>query len=331
MIISPIESNDLDTYDNLVDISAQGTIFHKSWWLNIFKSYYGKFYEVKLYALYEKGSLIGAMPVPIFHRYGMKLIYAPKFTPYLGSLYAANNGEKICTKISRVKKINEKFAGVLKNCDICIYYPFSYNNIDMQPFKWDGFDIGVYYTYLLDLHDLDHILADMDKTRRHDIVKRSKQIYTVKTGKIEDHIELVNETMKRQSHPAVNKEIFMAVFKECKIHKNEEIFTIYDETDTPLASLLLIWDNKRSYYLSGGIKEDSRGDMSLLMWEAIRFTKEKLGLQEFDFEGSDVESIEAFFRGFGGHLTPFYFAYDGSLKRRLLVRAYQLYKGKLAK
>jgi len=42
------------------------------------------------------------------------------------------------------------------------------------------------------------------------------------------------------------------------------------------------------------------------MWEAIKFTKEELGLNQFDFEGSMIQSVEQFFRKFGGRLTPFY-------------------------
>ena len=42
------------------------------------------------------------------------------------------------------------------------------------------------------------------------------------------------------------------------------------------------------------------------MWKAIKFSKEELGLAEFDFEGSMVPQIEQFFRKFGGILTPYY-------------------------
>ena len=42
------------------------------------------------------------------------------------------------------------------------------------------------------------------------------------------------------------------------------------------------------------------------MWEAIKFTKEELGLNQFDFEGSMIQPVEQFFRKFGGKLTPYY-------------------------
>ena len=75
-----------------------------------------------------------------------------------------------------------------------------------------------------------------------------------------------------------------------------------------IAAVYIVWDEKRSYYLLGGYdaEESHHGASALAMWEAIRFTKEELGLKEFDFEGSMVPSIEMFFRKFGGTLTPYY-------------------------
>ena len=41
--------------------------------------------------------------------------------------------------------------------------------------------------------------------------------------------------------------------------------------------------------------------MSLLMWKSIELASEKVDL--FDFEGTMKESVERFFRGFGGVQT----------------------------
>ena len=73
-----------------------------------------------------------------------------------------------------------------------------------------------------------------------------------------------------------------------------------------MASLFLVWDEKHAYYIGGGINENSKGLMSYLLWDAIKFSKEK-DLSVFDFEGSDVPSIEQYFRQFGGEITPVYY------------------------
>jgi hypothetical protein len=71
---------------------------------------------------------------------------------------------------------------------------------------------------------------------------------------------------------------------------------------------VIFWDEKRSYYILGGHdpKESHHSASAIAMWEAIKFTKEELGLDQFDFEGSMMQPVEQFFRKFGGKLTPYY-------------------------
>jgi hypothetical protein len=199
MDIRKLNKDDLAVYDDLVNSSIEGTIFHKSWWLSMFKDYYGSSYNVDFYGVFENDELVSGMPLPMHSKLGIRFIYHPKLTPYLGSFHIHRKG-KMYGEITQRKKINEEFAKVLNRLKNCIYYSFHYNSIDLQPFKWSDFDVGVDYTYILNLDDLDRVWNDMDKTRRHDINKCSKQGYDIRLNKIEDFIELNKRTMKRQGH-----------------------------------------------------------------------------------------------------------------------------------
>lgn len=57
----------------------------------------------------------------------------------------------------------------------------------------------------------------------------------------------------------------------------------------------------------------------LLIWEAIRFTKENLGLDTFDFEGSMLPNVEAIRRQFGAVQVPYFtvWKYNSSLLKLL--------------
>jgi hypothetical protein len=81
---------------------------------------------------------------------------------------------------------------------------------------------------------------------------------------------------------------------------------IRDSCGRICAGAILVWDGKRAYYLLSGMDRDvsSGNAMALLIWECLRFCKEELGAKEFDFDGSEVPSVEIFFRGFGGRLMP---------------------------
>lgn len=75
-----------------------------------------------------------------------------------------------------------------------------------------------------------------------------------------------------------------------------------------IGAVWIAWDEKRAYYLIGGYEHSAKSNkaVSLALWRAIEFTSKKLGLPEFDFEGSAIPAVEQFFRKFGGTLTPHY-------------------------
>jgi len=322
MDIEKLDHNSFDLYDQLIDESYEGSIFHKTWWLNIFKEYYGNSYHVDFYGIFENDSLIAGMPVPVNKKFGVKFIHNPKLTPYLGPFFSKNDMKR-SSEISHKKKINSYFAEVLKKNGLILSYSFYDNNVDLQPFLWNGLDGGLFYTYILEVSDLDMVWQNMDRKRRNDINKCYKQNYGVDYGVISNFIELNQNSMNRQSHEVFDKELWTTIFTKCKKNNCCELFTALKD-DEPIASLFLVWDDKAAYYIGGGIKDNSQGAMSFLIWEAIKYTKEILNLSKFDFEGSSVQNIEFFFRKFGGDITPKFIVQDDSFKRFIITKLYSL-------
>lgn len=304
MEFKQIPDNDLETYDSLVDKSREGTIFHKSWWFNSFvndRSINAN--RVLFLGAYRNDELVAGFPVPYRDMLTRRLIINPKLTAYQGAIFSGVPFEKVCKNNTYVKNINHGFAKMLIKQGICVFYPFNIHTVDIQPFIWSNFKVDVYFTYLLKLHGIQDMLANMDKKRRNDIIHYSKKNYTIKTGDPDTFIRLHINSLNRKNAKSIPSQIWKNVYAECKKHDACEIFTIYLDNE-PQASIFLVWDNKRSYYIGGGINGNSHGGMSLLVWEAIKYTKETLGLDEFDFEGSMVPGIESYFRKFGGSILP---------------------------
>ncbi|QPT41279.1 GNAT family N-acetyltransferase [Oligella ureolytica] len=84
------------------------------------------------------------------------------------------------------------------------------------------------------------------------------------------------------------------------------MFIAEDEQGRHHAGVYLIWDDNTAYYLMGGGDPDLRNSdaTSLCMWEAIQFAATVT--KNFDFEGSMIEPVERFFRGFGAVQTPYF-------------------------
>jgi hypothetical protein len=86
-----------------------------------------------------------------------------------------------------------------------------------------------------------------------------------------------------------------------------------------------VWDRNVSYYLMSGADPRFRSSCagSMLIWEAVKYAATVS--ECFDFEGSMIESVEHFFRGFGARQVPFFQLSKSSRRMRFLMAARQLY------
>ena len=92
-----------------------------------------------------------------------------------------------------------------------------------------------------------------------------------------------------------------------------------------MSAIYIVWDANSAYYLLGGSDPNFRssGANSLLLWEAIKFASGVT--KRFDFEGSMIEPIERYFRGFGATQKP----YLSISKTTLRYRTYTQIRKKL--
>jgi lipid II:glycine glycyltransferase (peptidoglycan interpeptide bridge formation enzyme) len=88
---------------------------------------------------------------------------------------------------------------------------------------------------------------------------------------------------------------------------------------------MLVWDRHAAYFLAGGSDPELRtsGAAPLVVWHLIRFAAQRTN--RFDFEGSVIEPVEHFFRGFGGKLVPVH----RIMKFPFWLRAHLMLTGKI--
>lgn len=318
MKVDHLDESDLKAYDELVEHSDQGTIFHTSWWRNITDAAYGSSFSTEFYGFIESEILSAAIPISIYHKYGQNFVFNSKLTPFSGSVFLKKPNAKVVTRNSWQKSLNTEFAKKIRESGICVFYPFGPAHNDLQPFQWEGFTVGVSYHYVLDIHDLSLVEANFDRSRGKGLRRAQKNGLEVQYGNIKDFIDLNNETLTRQNHALFSPELWENIYRESKARGCGEVFTAYDENG-PVGSLLMVWDTKRSYSLGSGITANSKDSNTLLEWEAIQFSKQRLNLDQYDFLGSNVPSIEMFMRQFGGTLHPKFSIYERSWKRDLLM------------
>lgn len=118
-------------------------------------------------------------------------------------------------------------------------------------------------------------------------------------------------------HMPCSREFIRRIDAMLQERGQRRIFFAVDAHGRVHAALYLIWDSTSAFYLMGGVDPVLRtsGSSSLLMWEAIRFASS--AAKRFDFEGSMVEPIERFFRGFGAKQQQYFTLISMNRRMRL--------------
>jgi len=298
----PLPREDYVTWDDLIEKSTKGTLFHHTYWLEAF----GR--PVAVIGCYQAEELIGGMSLSYQRVAGLKIARPPYLTPYLGPIVFRAGGKRH-RALTLEKDVAASLIGYLTEHYDFARIPLSLDCVDVQPFQQRGFSVDVEYTYVIELDDMDRVWQELNQDRRRKIRRGVKEGLSCESS---DDLDTFFRLWTR-SLASHGKRLSQSRFGEvCHWYaalaaKNRaKLLLIKDAQGRIHAGAILVWDHRRAYYLLSGMDREiaSGNAMALLLWECMRFSKEEAGVAEFDFDGSDVPGVEIFFRGFGGRLTP---------------------------
>ena len=178
------------------------------------------------------------------------------------------------------------------------------------PFYWHGFSQTTRYTYVIeDLSDTEIVWANIQSRIKRNIkkaVERSGLQLEVDPS-LAEFLSINAMTFHRQGQQVPYSDDYVRrIDAVCKDNACRRIFLARDASGRAHAAIYIVWDERSAYYLMGGADPEFRdsGAMGFLMWEAIKHSATVT--RAFDFEGSMIESIENFFRGFGAVQKPYH-------------------------
>jgi len=153
---------------------------------------------------------------------------------------------------------------------------------------------------------MEKVWNDTNANIKTDVRKAQKILNVVNDLPFEEFYRIILFTYKRQNLEVRYTYKFLKGILDKAFEKNVgKIFCAVDSQSRCHAVVFLVWDKNTAYYLVGGADPELRnsGAASLCVWEAIKFSATVSS--SFDFEGSMVEGIERFFRGFGAKQKPY--------------------------
>lgn len=174
------------------------------------------------------------------------------------------------------------------------------------PFHWAGYTLQARYTYQLPLAGTPaEIFAAFAGPLQRQIRKAQRAEVSIRAS---EDLSVLADLIRRQEasgnlildkNPAYYK-VLEAVHDFLRQGESPVLKVALDAQGTVLAAGLFGSYRCRQYYLIGAYAPEHRnsGAMSLLMWHQIQQAIAK-GDRVFDFEGSMIQGVEAFFRKFG--------------------------------
>jgi hypothetical protein len=191
------------------------------------------------------------------------------------------------------------------------------------PFYWAGLGATLLYTYRIDdLSDLDRVQHDFQDHVRRGIRKAQRMVEVDDGLRLEEMLRLDARTFARRGlKPGRRADTLRRLDAACAARGARRIFGAVDAAGRTHAALYVAWDERTMYALMSARDPElqAAGANTLLYWEAIRLAAQVA--RGFDFEGSMVEPIEHYFRGFGGRQTPYFRVLKANLRGRSALGA----------
>ena len=292
------------------------SVFEQPWWLDAVAP--GRWGAAEV----RHGDTVAArLPYAVRRRFGLTMIVQPKYTQTLGP-WLAPSGGRYARRLETEKKVLGQLIEELPPFDH-LRLNFSPALTNWLPFYWAGFQATVHYTYRLeDLSDLDHVRSEFNEHVRRGIRKAETTVEVDHNYPLDDLLRMDARTYARQGLPSpASPELVRRLEAACAARGARRILAAVDSEGRTHAALLVVWDDRTMYALINARDTEFQafGSNTLLYWEAIKLASQVSRV--FDFEGSMIEPIEHFVRGFGGRQTPYFAVSKSSLKARSVLTA----------
>ena len=286
-----------ETWNNFIAESPQGVPYGCTWYLD------AVWPEWKGIMVFSQQKLIAVMPFRVTRKFGIAYIFNPPLCQYLGIFFIPFEGKKTEQELTLKKRVVNAILGALPKKLSLVILNFAPEFDYPLPFFWSGYELRTRYSYWLendaDKQKLFRHLNERTRTYIHKAKKCGlKVVHTDNAG------ALIQLSRKKDSY-LLDYGALERLWVALQTHKIGETIEVRDEQDRLHAGLIYMrWGKKIIHLFSASDPEVAQfGGMSLAVWHSIEQAGEDV--EVIDFEGSMIESIEHFFRSFGGKPIPY--------------------------
>lgn len=318
MHISVATDSDQKLWDDVVNSSDEGTIFHTWKWLKVLEKHSGKKilsrpYKGILYPLivWEGKEIIGLMPIYFFNSKFFKIAASPPYSGEYQTLGPIMNKPLIPIKSHKRLNIFFQFQNTVDNFLKEELKP-NYISIisspgisDPRPFLWSGYQVIPQFTFINDLSEGEkNLWENFNHSARKSINKAIKNGFSVEKGSKSDInflFKLLESRNRINSTQTFLRDIFENFFPD------NLIFFIVKKEDIPISGCINILDkNKMSGWVGyPKVSVDGISPNSLLFWETLRWGCNN-NIDIFENMSANEQVTSPFKTQFNPEIVPYY-------------------------
>jgi hypothetical protein len=314
--VREIKPEEYSLWDDLVQQSPHGTIFHTTDWLLLISRFFKN--DFKIIGCFDGEDLIGGCSLFINHVLRGHLPHASSTNAF------AQYGGFVITerKTNKVRKDEQFCISIInKICDYLHALKLDMNYIeitnspgfkDIRPFIWKGWDSEVRYTYTINLQN--NIDQKISRDTRKKINACIQQTINVKKSRDANmHYNLLSKVFHRQNIEIPPKEYFEAVMDLLTKKNWGDMWIAENQSGNPIASRIVLWDKKRAYAWSAASDHDfaKTGVNSFNLYTVLQELKVN-GNREIDMMQANTQRFAFFISQFNPDLVPNYKIYKKS-------------------
>jgi hypothetical protein len=286
-------------WDAFVDMSPQGSVFTRSWWLQQVGA------TTRVLACFRQGHIVAGIPLYFQSHYGISVCRMPKLTPRWGVLLPPLCGTRAAVASEETRLLTTMAKALQKQRFFIQHFNPAIDN--WLPFRWQGYAQTTRYTFQVSVQNIQSVWQNMAHNARQQIKNAQRLGITVVPCTPELLFALEEETYSRQGLRTPHtleqlKRLVSASGDRC----SGECLAAVDPRGNVHAASFYVWDAQATsaLILASSSKLRASGAASLLHWHMMQSAAERSKV--YDFCGSVVEGIERFIRSFGATRVPYH-------------------------
>jgi hypothetical protein len=308
MEVKELSRGDFIQWDAFVDSSSNGTIFHKTGWLDTCARSLGK--KVKIFGCFDNGNLVGGCSLFIGNLWGIVPIAESicPMTPYGGFLmspFLHGGGRK--KEFFNRQILDSLISFIEDEHFLKINIRNSPGFSDIRPFTWNGWKSEVFFTYYFNLEW--NIESHIDHSLKRNIRKAEKNNIIIETSTdISKYYSLLCGTYSRKNmKPPTQKHLLYELFSFIKDQNCGEMLVAKTPNNDIICARITLWDNRQAINWTAASDFDflNTNATTLLHFENFKRLKEK-GFSSVNMMMANVPQLSDYASFFNPTLVPYF-------------------------